>query len=129
MQEKRSLPTKLEFDKQLDEFKTLIKSAAVSPVEQAIVLSGLDLINRLIIKNKSYNSAVFKPGVLSPDLDPTASVRIRLNDQINRLNSLIGNPSVSNFSDAVKKTVFDMTGYGSLWYVLLSYSVDEKDLL
>lgn len=126
--EKQKLPTKLEFTKRSDELGNIIHNTTTNPIEYAIVLSTLELLVQLLKKNKAYGNAVFTAGLLAPDMDSTAAIRIRLGDKIRRLNSLIGNPSVDNLGESIKETVFDLTGYGSLWHVLLAYDIKPEDL-
>lgn len=115
-------------DQELIDLKTRLEKMTESDLENKIVKSGLKLLVKLLLKNKAYGSAVFSNNLLTPDVDLSTGIRVRLGDKISRLSNLIGNPAINNLGEDIKETVFDSAGYFLLWYTLLESKLEPEDL-
>jgi len=84
--------------------------------QKLIAEEGLTWIALMLRKNKDYGSAIFKPAVLAPDVEVTATIRVRMSDKISRLSHLLkdNDPEVE---ESIDDTVRDLGAYCLLYLV------------
>ena len=71
-----------------------------------------DLLSR---KNKDYGNAAFTSSLLTPELDATTAILVRMGDKIRRLKSLTASHDPKVESESFEDTVRDLAGYCILY--------------
>lgn len=83
----------------------------LEPDQLRIAEMGTKITALLIRKNIDYGSSVYKPPRLAPKVDPGTAMLVRMNDKVERLVKLLGNPDSAMVAESTEDTMADLAGY------------------
>lgn len=96
--------------------------------QRAITYKMMDWTLTLLKKNMDYGSSVFQRPVLANEIEPTAAIRVRISDKINRMNKLFTSDKPLVENESLIDTVDDAGCYFALLSIALKGVVEvNKD--